>query len=97
MNFDLTTISNEMPDFENHDQARQWFNEQFQERFSLVNSDIVNGKKVYYYHIIKDQSTYQQYMESFAKAGEHQITNFETFESYSTVEINEEGDISLSL
>ncbi|MDL4842982.1 hypothetical protein [Aquibacillus rhizosphaerae] len=97
MNFDLTTISNDMPDFENHLQARDWFKEQFQDRFSLRNSDVNNGEKVYYYHLIKKPEMYQEYMDSFAKPVKHEITHMETFESYSTVEISEDGSVSLTL
>lgn len=85
MNFDLTTISSEMPGFDNHIQARDWFKNQFDERFTLKASDLVEGKKVYTYHLIKNTEQYQQYMESFAKPVKHEITNADTFESYSTV------------
>ncbi|MRH44554.1 hypothetical protein GH741_18065 [Aquibacillus halophilus] len=97
MNFDLASISDQMPDFENHDQARVWFKDQFSDRFSLTNSNVIDGKKVYFYHIIKNPEVYHQYMESFAKPVKHDITNMETFESYSTVEISEDGEISLTL
>ncbi|MBU9720895.1 MULTISPECIES: hypothetical protein [Bacillaceae] len=97
MKFNLTEISTDMPDFENHDQAREWFKEQFHDCFSLKSTDETGGKKVYYYHIIKDVEAYQQYMDSFGRLGEHEITNPETFESYSTVEISEDGEISLSI
>ncbi|RKL65667.1 hypothetical protein CR203_19500 [Salipaludibacillus neizhouensis] len=97
MNIDLISLSNEMPNFVNHDQARGWFKQQFEERFSLMDMRESEGKKVFYYHIIKDQERYQQYMETFAKPIEHEITNMETFESYSTVEITEDGDINLTL
>lgn len=97
MNFDLTSISEQMPDFESHSEAREWFNSQFPGRFLLRNEDTLNGKRVYFYHVVKDPDVYQQYMESFAKQEGHEITNPHTFESYSTVEINEDGDISFSI
>ncbi|WP_186577905.1 hypothetical protein [Aquibacillus kalidii] len=96
MNFDLTSISSDMPDFHNHEQAREWFKDQFENRFTLGDSTIINGKRTYYYHLIKDPEKYHQYMESFSKK-DHDITNFHTFESYSTIEINEDGDISFSI
>lgn len=85
-----------MPDFENHEQAKNWFLNEFKDRFSSVNHDIVNGKKVFYYHIIKDHQVYNEYMNSFEKP-DHEITNLDTFSSYSTVEITEDGDVSLSI
>ncbi|WP_138417424.1 hypothetical protein [Aquibacillus sediminis] len=95
MDFDITEISNDMPDFENHNQAREWFKDQFHDKFSLRSTDEKDGKKVFYYHIIKDPESYKRYMESFAKPVKHEITNWETFKSYSTVEITEDGDIHL--
>ncbi|MDG5786785.1 hypothetical protein QA612_04720 [Evansella sp. AB-P1] len=97
MDIDITTISNEMPDFINHDEARQWFKKQFHERFALRNTDTIDGKTIYFYHIIKDLDQYQHYMESFSREEGHEFTNPDTFKSYSTVEITEDGDISLSL
>lgn len=97
MNLDLTTIYDQMPDFRSHEEARAWFKEKFQDRFLLRNSDISEGKRVFYYHIIKDPEVYQHYMESFASPVKHEITNIETFASYSTVEISEDGDIIFSI
>ncbi|RKQ31347.1 hypothetical protein [Oceanobacillus halophilus] len=95
MNIDLKSISDKMPDFKNHEDARQWFKEQFHDDFLIRSSDVVNGEKIYFYHIIKNPELYQQYMESFAKPVKHEITNMETFESYSTVEISEDGDVKV--
>lgn len=97
MNIDLTNIYDRMPDFASHEEAREWFKEQFQDHFLLRGSDENEGKRVFIYHIIKDPEVYQQYMESFASPVKHEITNMETFESYSTLEISEDGDISFSV
>ncbi|WP_226038527.1 hypothetical protein [Aquibacillus saliphilus] len=86
-----------MPDFENHEQAREWFKGEFQNRFSLRGSHEVDGKRVFYYHLIKQPEKYNRYMESFAKPVKHEITNFDTFESYSTVEISDDGDVSFTI
>ncbi len=97
MNIDLDSISQGMPDFEDHEAARQWFKDQLQDRFSLKNIEDTDGKKVYYYHIIKNQERYQQYMESFAKPIKHEITEMDTLKSYSAVEITEDGEITFIL
>ncbi|MFS0862609.1 hypothetical protein [Fredinandcohnia sp. 179-A 10B2 NHS] len=96
MNIDPTMIYEKMPDFNSHEEAREWFKSEYQDKFLLRTHDEVDGKKVFFYHIVKDPEVYQQYMESFAKPGEHEITNMKTFESYSTVEISEDGDISIT-
>jgi hypothetical protein len=97
VNIDLTSITEQMPDFNSHLEAREWFTSQFPNRFLLRSEDSLEGKRVYYYHVVKNPEVYQQYMESFAKAEGHEITNPKTFESYSTVEISEDGDVSLSI
>lgn len=97
MNFDLTSITEQMPDFKSHLEAREWFTSQYPNRFLLRSEDSLEGKRIYYYHVVKNPEVYQQYMESFSKTEGHEITNPATFESYSTVEISEDGDISFSI
>ncbi|SEM95739.1 hypothetical protein SAMN05192533_107139 [Mesobacillus persicus] len=97
MNLDLTTIYDQMPDFSSHEDARSWFKEQYPDRCFLRSEDVIEGKRVFFYHLVKDPEVYQQYMESFAKPEEHKITNPATFESYSTIEINEDGNVSFSI
>ena len=97
MNLDLTTINDSMLDFRNHEEARSWFKSLFQERFLFRTYDKIDGKMLYYYHIVKNPETYQQYMQSLASEVKQENTNMETFESYSTVEINEEGEVSLTI
>ena len=93
MEFDVTDILNKIPDFNSHEEARSWFNEQFPKRFFLR----VHDNNVYYYHLVKNLDQYQQYMESFASTQKHEISNIEPFESYSTVEISEDGGISITI
>ncbi|WP_078595966.1 hypothetical protein [Evansella clarkii] len=97
MNFDITEIINEMPDFETHEEARSWFKKEYEDRFSYKGSEEVDGKRVHYYHLIKEPESYRNYMESFGKLQEHEITHQDTFESYSTIEVSEDGGISFSL
>jgi hypothetical protein len=97
MNIDVKSVFENLPDFQGHEDARSWFKDQFQERFLLRNSDIIDGKRIYYYHIVKDPDTYHAYMESLTSPVEHEYSSTEPFESYSTVEISENGDISFSM
>ncbi|RLL43750.1 hypothetical protein D8M04_12580 [Oceanobacillus piezotolerans] len=97
MNIDLAVITEEMPDFQHHEEARQWFKDKFKNDFLIRSSDTIDGRKIFFYHIIKNPQVYQKYMESFAKPVNHEITNMETFESYTTVEISEDGDVSIYL
>lgn len=97
MNIDLHTVFENLPDFQTHEEARSWFKEQFSDRFLLKNSDVFEETRVYYYHIVKNPQAYEEYMESLGNPEVHEISNSELFESYSTVEISEDGDISFSI
>ncbi|KHF40608.1 hypothetical protein [Halalkalibacter okhensis] len=97
MNFDITLLYNNMPDFQNHDEARSWFKEQFGDRFLLKNSDEFEGERVYYYHLVKNPEVYHEYMEALSSSVEHKITSMEPFQSYSTIEISEDGRISFTI
>jgi hypothetical protein len=96
MNIDLNIINESMPNFKNHEEAYGWFEQQFQDKFRFRTQDSVNGKMVYYYHLVKNPDVYQQYMETLENEVKSQISNFDTFESYSTVEISEDGEVSFT-
>ncbi|ARK29626.1 hypothetical protein [Halalkalibacter krulwichiae] len=96
MKIDLTTIYDQMPDFRSHEEAQSWFKSLFSDRFVLKDSDVIEGEKVYYYHLIKDYDAYQEYIENLSSSTE-EITTVEPFKSYSTVEISEHGGISFSI
>ncbi|MFC0557600.1 hypothetical protein [Halalkalibacter alkalisediminis] len=97
MDIDFKTIYNQMPDFTNHQEASDWFIGQFGNRFVLKNSDVIDDEKVYYYHVVKNPEVYQAYMESLSNEEGSHITSMEPFESYSTIEISEDGGISFSI
>lgn len=96
MNIDFTTIYEKMPDFRSHNEARDWFKDQFGERFKFKNEDVIEGEKVYYYHVVKNQEIYEGFMENLT-IEEADITSMKPFESYSTIEISEDGGISFSI
>lgn len=97
MNIDIESIYENMPDFSNHMEAREWFKNEFKDRFFLRTHSEQDGKMTYYYHIVKDPEVYQRYMESFASEQEREITEMSTFESYTTVEISEDGAVNITL
>lgn len=92
---EITTFFEQMPEFENHEDARSWLKDQFHERCLFRGSDTQDGKIVYFYHLVKDRDRYQQYMESFASPMKHEITDMSTFESYTTIVISEDGSIRI--
>jgi hypothetical protein len=92
---DLLKLEEEMPNFENHEQAKQWFKNIYHNYFIIRSSNTWAGKKTYLYHIVRDLNLYQQYMRSFANPVRREITNMKTFDSYSTVEITDNGDVNI--
>ncbi|WP_042457035.1 hypothetical protein [Neobacillus dielmonensis] len=94
MDQDFTVEYGQMPTFHSHEEARSWFKEQFGDnRFLLRLSNMKDGKRTYFYHLVKDPEVYKPYMESFSSSVKHEITHFDTFKSYSTIEITEDGEV----
>lgn len=93
MNQDFTVERSQMPSFSNHEEAREWFKGQFGDRFLLRMTDMKDGKRVNFYHLVKDLGVYKPYMESFASTVTHEITNMDVFKSYTTIEIDENGHV----
>jgi hypothetical protein len=93
MDQEFTVERSHIPSFSNHEEAREWFKEQFGDRFLLRMTDMKDGKRVNFYHLVKEPEVYQPYMESFASSVKHEITNMEVFKSYSTIEIDENGHV----
>lgn len=90
-----------IPEFNSHDEARAWFKSKFGKDFEFAGTDIINGEKCYFYHLIghrKDYEFYQEYLKRQGKSA-YQITeqNEAITEngmfSYNSVEIWESGGI----
>ncbi|HWO75906.1 MAG TPA: hypothetical protein VNM69_08435 [Bacillus sp. (in: firmicutes)] len=94
---EIASFFDQMPEFTNHEEARSWLKEHFRDNCLFRGSDTRDGRKVYLYHLVKNPEVYHQYMESFAspKPEEHEITNMQTFESYNTLVITEDGDVTV--
>lgn len=97
MNINPSEIFDQMPDFNSHEEARSWFKSKFNDQMILKMTDVADGKRIFYYHLIKDEETYQEYMTAINKEEGVNITSTKPFESYSTIEITEDGDVSFSL
>ncbi|PLR95262.1 hypothetical protein [Bacillus sp. T33-2] len=95
MEWKIDEIIEGMPDFTSHEEALDWFTNQYKDRFLLRTSDIIEGTRVYFYHFVKDFEVYEQYMDSLANNEE--IISATPFHSYSTIEISEDGQISITI
>lgn len=92
---DLELLTRNLPTFKDHYEAKKWFKDPFRENFLIRCSEDLQGNKIYCYHIVKNKVLYQNYMMSFADQRRQMITDMATFESYSTVEISENGEVSV--
>lgn len=97
MNIDTDELAASMPDFSTHEEAREWFTNRFGTQFIHKDDDFSEGKDVHYYHIVKNRDAYDRYMASLMDEGKLELKSMEPFESYSTVEISEDGDVSISI
>ena len=97
MNIDIDQLAASLPDFSTHEEASEWFTNRFGSQFIHKEEDISEGKRVYFYHIVKNRDAYDQYMSSLMDDGKMEFKSMEPFESYSTVEISEDGDVSISI
>jgi hypothetical protein len=90
-----------IPAFDSHDDAFAWFKSKFGKDFQFTGTDIINGEKCYFYHLIGHRKDYEFYQEYLKRAGRvaYQITeqNEAISEngmfSYNSVEIWESGGV----
>jgi hypothetical protein len=96
MNINIEQLAKEMPEFNNHQEARDWFGEKFQGQFIFKEKDIIDDTPTYFYHIVKDTNNYNRYMNALSQE-DSTIDSMNTFYSYTTVSITESGDVEISL
>ena len=94
-------FDNVIPAFESHGAALAWFKSEFGKDFQSAGTDIINGEKCYFYHLIGNRKDYEFYQEYLTRQGKsaYQITeqNEVIVESgmfsYNSVEIFESGGV----
>jgi hypothetical protein len=96
MNINIEQLAKEMPEFENHQDASDWFGDKFQGQFVFKEKDMINDVPTYFYHIVKDVNSYNRYMNALTEE-DSTIDSTNTFYSYTTVAISEDGDVEISL
>ncbi len=97
MNISIEQLAQELPDFASHEEARNWFQQKYKDSFIYKSQDVSDGMNVFFYHIVKDPQVYEQYMAELQNEVHSTLQDDKAFYSYTTVEIAENGDISLSL
>ncbi len=97
MNVNIDNLAEEMPDFHKHEDAQEWFKNKFGEKFVFKSEDVSDGERVFFYHIVKNDKEYEHYMEFLQQDTHEELQDTTAFHSYTTVEISEHGDVSLSI
>lgn len=79
----------ELPDFQSHTDARKWFKKRFGDNFVLTDSQIIDGEKIYFYHLIIDRTAYESGMKKLSEEG--YVSGMDLPMSYHPIEISETG------
>lgn len=80
-----------LPQFSNHEEARDYFKTQYGDRFIMTDSRVFDGVKTYFYHLLLGDSAYQGGIKKF-RDGER-VSDMDFLFSYQSVEITEDGQI----
>ncbi|MGX9135093.1 hypothetical protein ACWV26_12095 [Rummeliibacillus sp. JY-2-4R] len=81
-----------IPTFNSHKQAREWLRQQYGQDLILVNAELVDDKKCYYYYLILDYEALRKVQEEIGEKGF--VENVENFiGSFQGIEIYEDGSI----
>jgi hypothetical protein len=64
MTINIEQLAKDMPDFDNHKEASDWFGNCFQEQFIFKEKEIIDEVPTYSYHIAKNANTYNRYMNA---------------------------------
>jgi hypothetical protein len=83
----------ELPAFKSHDEARQWFKQRFGNNFFMTESEVINGEKMYFYHLVVDRETYLKGMQELKEKGV--VDGLDLINSYHPVEISEKGSVHI--
>jgi hypothetical protein len=83
----------ELPEFKSHDEARQWFKQRFGDNFFMTESEVINGEKTYFYHLVMDRESYFKGMQELKEKG--YAEGIELINSYHPIEINEKGSVHI--
>ncbi|MGG3737232.1 hypothetical protein [Aeribacillus pallidus] len=80
-----------IPEFKSHLEARQWFKNQFGDNFFMTDSQMIDGEKIYFYHLVVDRKIYERGMKELQEKSFY--TGMDLPMSYHSVEITENGSV----
>lgn len=83
-----------LPNFSSHQEAREYFKNKYgSSRFVMTDSDVIDGRDIYFYYLILDPKAYKDGQKKLLEDG--YVTGFEYFHSHQSIEIFEDGDIHI--
>ena len=82
-----------LPRFTNHEDSKTYFQETYGEQFVEGDSEVINGKRIYYYKLILNKATYIQGLKELKENGSVSDMFFSL--SYQSIEIRENGTVYL--
>lgn len=82
-----------LPVFLNHEEARNYFQNKYEERFVPVSTHMIDEMKVYFYALVLNPSAFKDGQEKIQQ-GEFSL-GLEYLESYQSIEIFENGQVHI--
>lgn len=83
-----------LPDFSSHQEAREYFKNKYgSNRFLLTETDVIEGRKIYFYYLILNPKAYEDGQKKLLEDG--YVLGLEFLHSHQPIEISEDGDIHI--
>lgn len=82
-----------IPQFNSHDEARQWFKEKYGSEFMMAGSEIIGEEKCYFYYLILDREAFMRGHKEMEEKG--YTTGTALLMSYQPIQIMESGSIHI--
>ena len=82
-----------LPEFKSYEEAWAYFKEKHGKAFQMVDSEVIDGEKIYFYNLILDRETYERCMKEMENNG--YSSGLDLIMSYQRIEIWEDGRIHM--
>lgn len=82
-----------LPSFKNHGQARMYFKNKYGCDFMMMDSEVIDEMKIYFYIIILNRVEYEKGVKQLTTVGYSE--GFDFLNSYQSIEIYEDGNIHM--
>lgn len=84
-----------IPEFNNHDEARQWFKAKYGDNFVLTDSEQIDDRKCYFYFLILDKAAFEAGQKELLENG-YMVANAKQYMfSHQPIQIFDDGSIHI--